>query len=256
MSKKGYKVLWVVVCACLVAVLAYGLFLSRNKAELIILYDIRTANAIVPVIVVIAAVLLILANLLFAAGYRKWYRVKPPTPAPQAQQPGTQANVDVSSERYIRSQLMYFLGIRPRLREQLQACLEQIDGINKMVSSLSNVRMRRDAAFLEIAEESLEKAKDSILDNMKAVINVAEIWNPKEAGEPAWSDIYKDRLKLIAAAINLNDDYLKQSAILLTKATDLANKKALTDEGKNDLEATITVIDQLGTMGGVMGAKK
>ena len=252
MGKKGYTVFWVIVDACLLAVLAYGLYLSRNKAELIVMYDIRSANFMVPAVIILAVVLLVLVNVLFARGYGKRYYVKP-APKPQPEPPPVK--VDVNSEKYIRSQLMYFLGIRPRLREQLQACLEQIDGINKMVSSLGNVRMRRDAAFLEVAAESLDKAKVSILDNMKAVINVAEIWNPKEAGEPAWSDIYKDRLKLIAAAINLNDDYLKQSAILLTKATDLANKKALTDEGKNDLEATITVIDQLGTMGGIVVKK-
>ena len=253
MSKKGFTVFWVIVDACLLAVLAYGIFLGRNKAELIVLYDIRTASFMVPAVIILALVLLVLVNVLFARGYGKRYRVAPP---PKPKPEPAPVKIDVNSERYIRSQLMNFLGIRPRLREQLQACLEQIDGINKMESSLGNVRMRSDAAFLEVAAESLEKAKVSILENMKAIINVAEIWNPKEAGDAAWSDIYKDRLKLIAAGINLNDDYLKQSAILLTKATDLANKKGLTDEGMNDLEATIKVIDRLGTMGGVMEAKQ
>jgi len=156
----------------------------------------------------------------------------------------------VNSEGYVRGQLEYFLPIRPRLTNELSTCLKQLDGIDRMQSSLKNVRARNNAPFLQVVADTLDRAEFSIKENMKAIINIAEIWNPKEAGEETWRDIYKERQKLIATIIGHNEDYLKQSAVLLTKATDLANKKAITGDGENELEATIKAIDQLGVLSG------
>jgi len=249
LNKKHFTLFWVIIDVCLLAFLAGGLYLSQNKSELIIQYGIRTANYIIIALIVAAAVLLALVNLLCAGRYKKRYHIRrapKPRPAPEP----APARIDVNSKGYVRGQLEYFLPIRPRLATELSTCLEQLDGIAKMQSSLEKVRFRNNAPFLQVVADSLDKAEFSIRENMKAIINIAEIWNPKEAGDAAWRDIYEERQHLIATIIKHNDDYLRQSAVLLTKATDLANKKAITGDGENELAATIKAIDQLGAMSG------
>ena len=250
MKKGQFIKVWLIIDICLVVFLACGLFLSQNKSWLIIQYDIRSANMTVVAMIVIAVILLVVVNLLFAKAYQKHHRpIRPPKPKP-APEPAP-ARVDVDSKGYVRGQLEYFLPIRPRLANELSTCLKQLDGIDRMQTSLGNVRARNNAPFLQVVADTLDRAEFSIKENMKAIINIAEIWNPKEAGEETWRDIYRERQQLIATIIGHNEDYLKQSAVLLTKATDLANKKAITGDGENELEATITAIDQLGAMSGL-----
>ena len=252
MNKKQFMVFWPVIDFCLLAFLAISLYLSQNKAGLIIQYNIRTANILVVALIVIAVALLIVVNLLCAARYQKRYRAKqPPKPAPAP----APVKINMDSEGYVRGQIESFIPVRPRLAAELSACLEQLDGIDRMQSSLENVRSRNNAPFLQVVADTLDKAEFSIKENMKAIINITEIWNPKEAGDAAWRDIYEERKSLIVSIIGHNEDYLKQSAVLLTKATDLANRKAVTGDGDGELEATIKAIDQLGEMSGLKDRK-
>ena len=253
MRKKRFVTTWAVVEVIFLAVLAGGFYLSRNKADLIIYYGVRTANALVIAVIAIALAALIISFFLFLGAYQKRYRrLRPQKPAP-APAPA-QAKPDVNSEEYIRGKIEYFLGVRPRLRGELTECLNQMDSINEKQASLREVRTRIDAGFLQNVAESLDKAESSIWKNLLAIINVAEIWDPKEAGDPAWAAVYDEPRASIRSGLKLNDDLLKQCAILLTKGTAFANDKSLSREAENDLDATITVIDRLRDMGGFPGS--
>ena len=241
---------------CLVG-LATGLVLSRNKTDLIIVLGIRGANAFVLAIIVISAIALAVSFLLFLNVYRKRYlKAGKPKPKPKPKQNPEPAapQASINNEEYVRGKLEHFIDIRPRLINELRACLTQMDSINEKQASLSQIRLHNDTGYLQIVTNSLDKAKLSIWNNMLAIINIAQIWDPKEAGTPGWAAVYDERRKEIKARIDLNDNLLRQCAILMTKGTTLANDKSLSrqTEAVDDLEATTKVIDQLRDMSGLM----
>ena len=247
MEKKRILIAWIVTSAIFALILLYGFYLNQNKTDLIIYYGIKAANAMVVAIVVVAIVALLISLLLFLKNYRKQLQFR--QAALQAEP--LVAKSYIQSEAYVRSRLEHFLGTKPRLHAELIECLQQMDSIGQKQASLREVRSRSNVAFLESVADSLEKAEHAIFKNLLAIINIAEIWNTKKAGDPGWSAVYDEQLKSIKAGIKLNDDLLKQCAILLTKGTTLANDKSLSREAENDLEATITVINQLRNMSGV-----
>ena len=248
MKKRRFLTTWAIVDAIFAIVLAYGVYLTQNKTDLIIYYGVRAANVLVIAIIAIALAALIISFALFYKNYRKKYQLKKqPKPKPEP----APAAIDVNSEGYIRGKLQYFLGLRPRLREELTECLKQMDSINEKQASLNEIRSRLDVGFLQNVADSLDKAESSIWKNLLGIINIAEIWDPKEAGDPGWAPVYDERRKSIRAGIKINDDLLKQCAILLTKGTTFANDKSLSREAENDLEATIIAINQLRDMSGI-----
>ena len=251
MKKKRFLTAWAIVSAIIVAVLLLGYYFSQNKTNLIISYGIRTANAMIVAIIAIAIVAFAISLLLFSHAYRKKYRRAPkpkPEPAP--------VKLDINSEAYIREKLEYFLGVRPLLHDELTECFVQMDSIKEKQASLAEVRSRNNAGFLQTVADSLDKAESSILNNMQAIINIAEIWDPREAGNPVWKTVYDERRKSVGDRIKLNNDLLMQSAKLLTKGTTFANDKTLSNAATDDLSATIEVIDQLRHMSGVTEIEK
>ena len=255
LDRKRFLTAWAVVSAIIAAVLLAGIFLGQNKTDLIVLYGIRAANIIAASMIVAPAVILAVTFLLFNRAYRKKYRpVRQPKLRPEPAPAPTPVKADINSEGYVRGKLEHFLESRPRLREELALCLAQMDSIKDKQSALSEVRLQNDAGCLEIVSDSLDKARISIWNNLLAVINIAQIWDPKEAGEAELSDVYDERRREIRARIELNDDLLKQSAILLTKGTSFANDKSLSRQAdaEGDLAATIKVIDQLRDMSGIV----
>jgi len=222
--------------------LAVGLFYLQNKSELIIRYDIKTANMMIIGMILVAVLALIVINIFCIARYLKKYKIKHP---PKPKSTLISVDADVNSERYIRGKIEYFLGIRPKLQDELNKCLKQMDSIKEKQASLKEVRVRNDAAFLHNVAESLDKAELSIWDNTKAIINIAEIWDEQEGKDDSWKDVFDEQRKSIMNRIGLSDDLLKQSSMLLTKGTTFANDKVSTDEAKVDLESTMEVIEQL-----------
>jgi uncharacterized membrane protein len=250
LNKKLFITIWVILSAVFAAILLSGFYYSQNKTGLIVMYGIRTANTMVTAIIVIAVIALVLSFLMFFNAYRKKYR-----PAPKARvKPEPEADVvDINNEEYIRGKLTHFADVRPRLRDELAECLSQMDSINEKQASLNEIRRRSNAGCLQLVEDSLDVAERSIWNNLQAVINIAEIWDPKEAGDPEWGNIYEKRRKSVRAYIKLNNDLLREGAILLTDGTTLANDKTQSSEGaKRELEASIETIAKLRDMSGTM----
>ena len=255
MKKRRFITAWVVVSVIILVVLLVGLVLSQNKTDLIIMLGIREANVLVLAIIIISAIALAVSFLLFLSAYRKRFlNTRKPKPKPKPEPAPAAAGTDnINSEEYIRGKLERFLDIRPQLRIELMACLTQMDSINEKQASLSQIRLNSDAGYLQVVVDSLDKVEFSIWDNLLAVINIAQIWDPKEAMDPGWVAVYDERRREIKARIDLNNDLLKQSAILMTKGTTLANDKSLSRQAEavDDLEATTKVIDQLRDMSGI-----
>ena len=249
----------IIIDIILFMLLALGLYLSQNKADLIVMFNIRTANAIVMALIIIAIAMLALISITHLGIFNKSYQAaRRANPAPGQGQGQGQAGADVYSEGYVRERLEHFFKIRPRLHDELTQGLAQLDSIIDKQAALKEVRSRNQDGFLGTVAESLDKAKASIIINMLAIIDKAEIWNPKEAGDAAWSEIYDERRKQIHKWLNLNEELLRESARLLTKATELANDRDLasSERGKSDLLATIKAIEQLREISGLNEVKK
>lgn len=130
------------------------------------------------------------------------------------------------------------------LANEVKQAQSQIKSLRRKEQTIKEIFDLNDISY-NVVLDAVSETEQAITRNMKKLLNVIIVWDPKESRLPEKKEVYTEYRAMIESVLKRNDAILAKTDTLLYEITNYIDAKNSGAQDELELETTISTLRQL-----------